>query len=358
VTSAKAYNLSSYQFQYLDTLRKHALGNFKDFTHEIGLIPAMLIYLDSIKNKDAGPNENYARELLELFTMGIFNQNGQENYTQNDISELARAFTGLRIDEATLGYYVDDKRYDFGTKTIFGRTGQFGYDDAINIIFEERTAEIAYHVCSRIYRFFVHANIDSTVVNEMATILLDNNFELAPVMRALLASEHFYEEAFIGARYKSPVELMNGFVAEAGVNLDEVGKLEMYEKAERLGQKLFSPPNVAGWPGYQSWLSTGTLPLRWNFISAMISGSSEYNTLNMVPVAKQMPNPNDPYALSRDLADFFLPQPLEQAEYDVLVEVLLDGMPDYEWNIDEQVAASRLRGFKVYLTQLPQFQLT
>ena len=358
VTSTKAYNLSSYQYQYLETLRKHALGNFKTFTYEIGLIPAMLIYLDTIKNKDSGPNENYARELLELFTMGIYDQSGQENYSQNDISELARAFTGLRIDEPTLGYYLDDKKHDWGTKTIFGRTGQFGYDEALDIIFDERSAQIAFHVCGRIYRDFVHANIDTDVVNEMATVMLENNMELAPVLRALLASDHFFDDNFIGARFKSPVELMNGFVAEAGVILDDVGNIEMYEKTDRLGQKLFSPPNVAGWPGYQSWLSTGTLPLRWNFLSAMISGSAEYNALDLVPVAKQMSNASDPYALSRDLADFFLPQPLEEEEYATLTEVLLDGMPDYEWDINDQVAKTRLRGFMIYLTQLPQFQLT
>lgn len=357
VAAAKAYNLSSYMFQYLDVLRKHALGNFKDFTHEIGITPAMLIYLDSIKNKDAGPNENYARELLELFTMGILNQNGEENYTQNDIAELARCFTGLRINESTLSYYVDDKRYDFGTKTIFGQTGQFGYDEAIDIIFEERTSAIAHHVCGEIYRFFVHAVEDPDIVGEMASILLANNFELAPVLRTLFASEHFYEEAFIGARYKSPVELLNGFVAEAGLTLDQTGEIEMHENAERLGQKLFDPPNVAGWPGYQSWLSTGTLPLRWNYVSEMINGSGDYPSANLIPLAKQMSNPNDPYALSRELADFFLPQTLSEADYADLTEVLLDGMPDYEWNIEEQVANARLRGYMTYLTQLPEFQL-
>ncbi len=357
VTAGKAYNFSSYMFQYLDVLRKHALGNFKDFTHEMGLTPAMLIYLDSIKNKDAGPNENYARELLELFTMGIFNQNGLENYSQNDIAELARAFTGLRIDEANLSYYVDDKRHDFGIKTIFGQTGQFGYDEAVDIIFDLRTSEIAYYVCSRLYRFFVHAVPDTAVVNEMTDIFLANNFEIAPVMRALLASEHFFEDHFIGARYKSPVELLNGLAVEAGLNIDEVGALEIFENCDRLGQKIFDPPNVAGWSGYQSWLSTGTLPLRWEYAGEMINGSGDYPSANLIPLANQMSDPNDPYMLSRDLADFFLPQELDEEEYTILAEVLLDGMPDYEWDIDEPVANSRLRGFMTYLTQLPQFQL-
>lgn len=357
VTAAKAYDSPSYMFQYLDLLREHCLGNFKTFTYEVGLIPAMLIYLDSIKNKDAGPNENYARELLELFTMGIFDQNGVENYSQNDISELARAFTGLRVDESTLGYYVDDKRHDFGTKTIFGQTGQFGYDEAIDIIFDQRASAIAHHISSRLYRCFVHAEPDAAIVGEMASMLLSNNFELEPVVRTLLKSEHFFEEAFIGAKYKSPMELLNGFVVEAGINLNETGEIEVYQDGDRLGQKLFDPPNVAGWPGYQSWLSTGTLPLRWTYLGQMINGSPEYNQSDLVPLAKQMPNPNDPYALSRDLADFFLPQPLEEEEYTILTEVLLDGMPDYEWNIDEQVAGGRLRGYMTYLTQLPQFQL-
>lgn len=358
VTAAKSYDSPSYMFQYLDTLRTHALGNFKTFTYEIGLKPAMLIYLDSIKNKDAGPNENYARELLELFTMGILNQHGEENYSQNDISELARCFTGLRVDDATLSYYVDDKRYDFGTKTIFGQTGQFGYDEAIDIIFEERAEAICYHVCGQLYRTFVHASVDDEIVSALADIMLANNFELEPVMRTLLSSDHFFEDSFIGACYKSPMELLNGFVVEAGLSMDETGDAEIYEDGDRLGQKLFDPPNVAGWPGYQSWLSTSSMPLRWTYVGQMINGSPEYNAANLVPLAKQMSDPNDPYALSRELADFFLPQPLDEEEYQILQEVLLDGMPDYEWDIDGQVANARLRGYMTFLTQLPQFQLT
>jgi len=162
----------------------------------------------------------------------------------------------------------------------------------------------------------------------------------------------------MGARYKSPIELLNGFVVEAGLSLESAGIVELFENTDRLGQKLFAPPNVAGWPGYQSWISTGTLPLRWEYAGEMINGSSDYPAANLVPLAKQMPAPNDPYALSRDLADYLLPQQLEEEEYTILSEILLDGMPDYEWNIDEPIANTRLRGYMTYLTQLPQFQLS
>ena len=146
VTQGSSYKQAVYMYHYLTTLRTHALGNLKDFTYDIGLTPAMLIYLDGVKNKDSGPNENWARELCELFTMGIYNELGQPNYSQSDIAELARAFTGIRIDEQTLNVYLEDKQFDNGTKSFFGQSGNFGYDEAIDIIFQARASSIAHHV--------------------------------------------------------------------------------------------------------------------------------------------------------------------------------------------------------------------
>ncbi len=358
VTEQRKYGLSVYMYQYLTLLRSQGFGNFKSLVYDMGLTPAMLIYLDSVKNKRSGPNENYARELCELFTMGITDERGRENYTQTDISEMARALTGLRIDEQALTWYLADNVYDDEVKSFFGHTGNFGYDDVVDIIFQERASSIAHHVSGKIYRFFVHAVPDPDIVSEMAAIFLANDFEIAPVMRALLASEHFFEDTFIGGRFKSPVELLNGLINETGMAVSEDGVNEMFANADRLGQKIFDPPNVAGWPEYHTWLSTGTLPLRWNHVSQMINGSDEYEALNLIPIANLMSDPNDPYVLARELTDYFLPQQLEEEEYAILTEVLLDGMPDYEWSIQEQGTKGRLRGFLTFLTQLPQYQLT
>ena len=358
VTELRKYDMSVYLYQYLTLLRSQGFGNFKSLVYDMGLLPAMLIYLDGVKNKRSGPNENYARELWALFTLGIFEEFGNENYTQADIAEMARALPGLRVDDQTLSWYLATNVYDAGEKTFFGHTGNFGYDDVVDIIFQERPSAIAHHVAGKIYRFFVHAVPDPEIVNEMASIFLANDFEIAPVMRALLASEHFFESTFIGARFKSPVELLNGFVNETGMPITGAGTDQLFSNADRLGQKIFDPPNVAGWPEYHTWLSTGTLPLRWKYLSDMINGSDEYAPLDLIPLATQMSDPDDPYVLSRELADYFLPQPLDEEEYTILTQVLLDGMPDYEWSIQEQGTQSRLRGYLTYLTQLPQFQLT
>ena len=358
VTASSSYKQAVYMYQYLTLLRTQALGNFRTFTYDVGLTAAMLHFLDGVKSKDSGPNENFARELCELFTMGIFNENGQPNYAQTDIEEMARALTGIRVDDATHEAYVEDKLFDKGVKSFFGHTGNFGYDDVIDIIFQERSPSIAYHVSGEIYKYFVHAVPDQAVVSEMASIFLANNFEIAPVMRALFSSEHFFEDSIIGARFKSPVDLLNGLIHETDMTVEGEAQRELFDDLKRLGQELFDPPNVAGWPGYHTWMSTGSLPIRWENMTKMINGGEGYTSLNLVSLAQQMSDANDPHLLTRELTEYFLPHPLSEAEYDELTQVLLDGIPEYEWDISGQGTGERLRGFLTFLVQLPEFQLT
>ena len=358
VAASSGYKQAVYMYQYLTLLRTHALGNFKTFIYDIGLSAAMLHFLDGVKNKDSGPNENYARELCELFTMGIYNEFGELNYSQTDIAEMARALTGIRVDDNTHAAYVEEKLYDKGVKTFFGHSGNYGYDDVIEIIFQERASAIAHHVSGQIYKYFVHAVPDQGVVSEMAAIFLANNFEIAPVMRALFSSEHFFNDSIIGARFKGPIELFNGLIHETDMSVQGEAVNELFDDLKRLGQELFDPPNVAGWPGYHTWMSTGSLPIRWENLVKMINGGEGYTSLNLVSLAQQMSNPNDPNQLTRDLAEYFLPQPLSEADYQELTQVLLDGIPEYEWDISEQGTGERLRGFLSYLVQLPEYQLT
>ena len=358
VTQVGGYGLGPYMAQYLTLLRTHALGNLKSLTYDIGLLPAMLLYLNGHQNHKNGPNENYARELCELFTMGIADLSGQPNYSQAEITELARALTGWRQDRQQLASYFEPNRFDDGEKTFFGRTGNFGYGDVIDIIFEERTDSIAHFCCRKLYRFFVYAEPDETIVAEMASLLISENFEVTPVLRTLLKSAHFFDDSVIGAKIKSPMEYLGGLINEIGAAIPAPdGNITLFRYGVQLSQSLFDPPNVAGWTEDHAWLSTGTMPLRWTYGSNLINGNFVFEAIDPIPLAKLMSDPNDPYALSRELAEYMLAQPLAEEDAAALVEILLDGTPDYEWSIDEMIAPNRLRGFLSYLVQLPEYQL-
>lgn len=357
VTQVPSYGLAPFTVQYLNLLRTHAFGNFKTLTYEAGLLPAMLLYLNGHQNRKNGPNENYARELCELFTMGISDEQGGPNYTQAEITELARALTGWRVNRQELRSYFDPNRFDEGEKTFFGRTGEFGYDDVIDIVFEERAASIAHHVCQKIYRFFVYDEADQEVITAMAAVFREHDFEIAPVVRALLKSAHFFGNGVIGAKIKSPMEFLVGLLNEADLDPSEDAFETLYRYGNQLSQRLFDPPNVAGWPEHHSWVSTGTMPQRWNYGNILVNGNRNFDGAELVSLANTMSDPDDPYILVRDLCDHFFTQPLQEADYEILTAVLLDGTPDYEWTIESEGAPNRLRGFLNYLVQLPEYQL-
>ena len=208
VTEYPVYHRSAWAYRYVDCLRRNSLGDFKVFVHEIGLSPAMLRYLDGFANSFGRPNENYARELLELFTTGL------NNYTERDIKEIARALTGWRI--GPIETYFDETRHDRGLKTIFGRVGPFGYDDVIDLVFLERRDEIARFISSKLYAFFVHPQVDDEVVDLMAADFTVNDFNLEVPVRTLLRSNAFFDRGVIGAQIKSPIDFYLGAVPRSG----------------------------------------------------------------------------------------------------------------------------------------------
>ncbi|RMF03893.1 MAG: DUF1800 domain-containing protein, partial [Bacteroidetes bacterium] len=206
VTRAEDYFCPSYLYAYLQLLQTHALGNFRTMVYEMGKNPAMLIYLNGVQNTRIEPNENYARELFELFTLGR-----DSGYTQQDIQEAARALTGwngFSVACAPIGYV--DFLHDNGSKTIFGQTGNWDYDQLHDILFTERAQEIATYICGKIYRHFVHPLAPEAIVAELAQTFIDNNWELLPVFRQLFRSEHFFDEEVIGVQIKSPLDMMLG----------------------------------------------------------------------------------------------------------------------------------------------------
>ena len=360
VASLNGYNGNDYYFDYLSLLRTHALGNYKTFVTELGLNTAMIQYLDMDGSHKDGPNENYARELMELFTMSPVNKNGEPNYTEADIQEIARAFTGWRRVNGVVDFYPG--RFDNGEKTVFGQAGNWGYHDILDILFEERTAEIADYICRRIYQFFVYEEADQEVVDGLALTFMQSNFEVIPVLQQLFTSEHFYEEDFMGSKIKSPTEVVLGFMNESDRKLtieNEENQLGLTRRRiQNLGQYLGAPPTVFGWPENDAWVSVQTLPGRWDTSNSQVYSNANFPDYDPIPLVRSVENHNDPYILVDELVKTFLAVPITDFTNEELAEILLDGIPYYEWSIDIAEAIPRIEGFIVFLTSLPEFQLT
>ena len=237
--------------QLLNTIRKNALGNFKDLLFEVSQSPAMLNFLNNQQNKKDHPNENFAREVMELFTMG------RGNYTEKDVREGARAFTGWSYDKE--GNFKERKnQHDEGTKNFLGKTGNFDGTDALNIILEQKAT--ATFITAKIYKFFVNENVDQNIVNTLSTSFYNSGYDIKKLMTDIFSSSWFYDQKNIGNRIKSPIELMAGMMRMLPMHIQNPENLIIYQKL--LGQMLLYPPNVAGWPNGRSWIDSSTLMLR------------------------------------------------------------------------------------------------
>ncbi|WP_336687134.1 DUF1800 domain-containing protein [Chryseobacterium bernardetii] len=237
--------------QLLNTIRKNALGNFKDLLFEVSQSPAMLNFLNNQQNKKDHPNENFAREVMELFTMG------RGNYTEKDVREGARAFTGWSYDKE--GNFKERKnQHDEGIKTFLGKTGYFNGADALNIILEQKAT--AKFITAKIYKFFVNENVDQNIVNSLSNSFYNSGYDIKKLMTDIFTSSWFYDQKNIGNRIKSPIELMAGMMRILPMQIQNPENLIVYQKL--LGQMLLYPPNVAGWPNGRSWIDSSTLMLR------------------------------------------------------------------------------------------------
>ncbi len=240
-----------YQQQLLDIIRRNALGSFADMLREVSKSAAMINFLNNNQNRKDHPNENFAREVMELFTLG------RGNYTENDIKEAARAFTGWGVNVA--GEFTFRKfQHDTGTKNVLGRSGNFDGDDVLNILLEEKTT--ARYIAKKIYRFFVNEKVDEAKVDWLGKRFYESGYQIGSLMRDIFSSDWFYDTANIGTRIKSPVELIVGIQRMLPMTL---GNTEAPLILQRLlGQMLFYPPNVAGWPGGENWIDSSSLLLR------------------------------------------------------------------------------------------------
>ncbi len=244
--------------QYLNVLRQNALGNFKDLVLGIAKSPAMILYLNNKQNRKQKPNENFARELMELFTIG------RGNYSELDVKAAAKAFTGWTTQ---LGqYHFKEQWHDYGKKTFMGQTGNFDGEEIIDILLSKK--ETARFITRKIYTYFVNDQADDTIIQKLADQFYETNYDIGQLMQSIFTSDWFYNAKHIGTRIKSPMEFLAGMIRVMGAKFEDDLPLIGVQKA--LGQTLFKPPNVAGWPGGRAWIDNATLLLRLNIPNAFL----------------------------------------------------------------------------------------
>lgn len=254
-----------YQQGLLDVIRRNALGSFRDLLREVSKSAAMLNFLNNQQNKKDHPNENFAREVMELFTLG------RGNYTEHDIKEAARAFTGWGAN--LQGEFQFRKfQHDIGTKTVLGKTGNFDGDDVLDILLNEK--QCAEFISRKIYRFFVNDELDNEKANWLADRFYKSDYNIAALMEDIFTSDWFYDPQNIGCKIKSPVELLVGIQRILPMKLQNEEALMVLQRV--LGQLLFYPPNVAGWPGGKSWIDSSSLMMRMR-IPKLINDVDEMN---------------------------------------------------------------------------------
>lgn len=362
---------SRYMYKQNVLFRLYALGNIKELVKQVSKDPAMLRYLNGNTNTKNRPNENYARELLELFTIGKgpeISQGNYTNYTEQDVQTAAKVLTGWRDnsrDNPIVGSYFDPNNHDssnktfssaFGNKVITGKTGSAGaqeLDDLIDMIFAQ--TETAKFFCRKLYRWFVYYDIDSTVeqnvIAPLADVMRTNDYEVLPVLDKLFRSAHFFDDNNIGCFIKSPMDLVAGALRQFEIPFPSLTTSAYYgpynnarASAAGMQMNLLDPPDVAGWkPYYQTpdfyeiWINTVTLPLRGQFTDSLFTGVANNRSITMdrIAYAATMTDAQDPFKLIDDLAEDLFPFPLTSNQKDYLLynAMGLHQQDEYEWRV-------------------------
>ncbi|MCP4978848.1 MAG: DUF1800 domain-containing protein [Maribacter sp.] len=375
VTEIDVYDCNSFLYYYINCLQRNSIGNFKTFVSEIGLTSAMLYYLDGVYNNGNNPNENYARELYELFTLGDGN-----GYTEMDIIETARAITGY-VERGELGCEVvtfDPTRFDAGSKTIFGQTANMGYDDVIDNLFQQRPNEIAQFISRKLYEFFVHpdskddANNAQTIIDGMASTFVASNFELAPVLSQLFKSQHFFDDEAIGVIIKSPFDMYFNFLNVSGFTYNDTNVAELINYSGLLSQRLFDPFDVAGWQRDRTWINTNFIIGRWLTIESIIedfyqADNEQFRAFALAITGNDGLTSNNPDVIARPIIDLFLPKGLlTEPDYEKAFAIFRSDVDDtyYEGGTTPSwtLAIWPQAPFQVYLllqylAREPEFQL-
>lgn len=417
------FRIPKMTYQYMNTIYRHVLGDFKQLTKEITIDPSMLLYLNGAENTKAAPNENYARELLELFTVGKGNVAGPGDYTtftEDDVREIAKALTGWTLDlRSVQGSNVEVVYYFFNhdnsvkqlshrfNNAVINPAGDQEYKNVIDTIFE--SDNVGLFIARKLYRYFVHYNItaevEANVIEPLAQVLRDNDYNIGEAVKALLSSEHFYGEEAIGCMIKNPVDFYLSFIKGMGIQndgqtsflryldlfvdgtiLDYYNAIILFNMASEAGMSIFQHPDVAGWKAYyqeptfyRTWLNTATLPVRIDHSNALINGlqttvgDTQYDFQESIPVldiVAALDLPQDPNRLILDLAERFFPYGITEGQKDYLKEILIPGLPDFEWTVEysdyvsdpadpqkKEAVENRLRALFTALLEMPEAQL-
>ena len=260
----------------LELFQRHATGNFRELLVAVAQDPAMLVFLDAGQNVKGAPNENFGREVMELFTMGV------GHYTEQDIREAARAFTGWVDDDLT--FRIDPAKHDDGEKTFLGRTGRFDGVQILEIILEQPAT--ANHIAGKLYRFLVRDDLSPAFQERLGALLRDNNYEIAPFLRTIFLSRDFYSPPSVGTHIKGPAELIVSTYRRLGLK-SLPGVPDFNAATSELGQTLLNPPTVAGWAQGRSWLTPGTLLARGNLAREVVMPDMiDFVDPNLIPDAQ------------------------------------------------------------------------
>lgn len=251
--------------QQNNTLRQHALGKFGDLLQAISKDPAMLQFLNNQQNKKGSPNENFAREVLELFTLG------RGHYTEEDIKNAARAFTGWAFNPVTGDYVFRQRVHDTGTKTFRGKTGIFSGEQILSMVLEDK--QTARFITQKIWNYLVsHEVTDDLIIGTLAESFYKSDYNIEKLLTTIFSSSWFYDDRYVGNRIKSPVELLAGILTHTGGQFENPNSLVFIQRA--LGQVLFQPPNVGGWPLGKEWIDSSSLTFRLSLPSVLLKNTT------------------------------------------------------------------------------------
>ena len=386
-------------YKHLETLRTNALGNFRTLVKAVSVDPAMLVYLNGYLNTKNAPDENYGRELQELFTQG---KGPNSLYTEADVKAAARVMTGYQVDGTTVTSYFDAAKHDtnpkqfsvFYNNTVINNTtggGAAEVDDLITMLLN--TNECAEYLSRCLYRYFVYYEIDSTIEANIITPMaaaFRAGYDIKTVLSLLLKSEHFFDPLNMGCLIKSPVDYHVGMMRQLGIvfpnSTDLATQYYMWVLLNQLsantGQQILNPPNVAGWPAYyqspefhELWINSSSLPLRQEIADIMIYVGITKNgqTLLFDPLAftASMTSPSDPVALIDEVLGLFLSMTVSSSVQSYLLAILLSGQATNSywtnaWNAYvasptnttlQTTVLNRLKPFYQYIMDLPEYQL-
>ncbi len=357
-TSYRSIEDSYHMYQQNRLLRGLALGNFGDLLRAIIRDPAMLRYLNNNQNRKQSPNENLAREIMELFSLG------EGNYTERDIKEGARALTGYTYEDDAFNY--NKNQHDENTKYILGQQGNLDGDGFVNAIL--RSAHCAPFICAKLYKFFV-ADIPTdtraldgaqrSVVKSLSTTMQQARYELRPVVRKLLLSRHFYDPSVMGNKIKSPVELIVGAVRS--LNTPVRNMVVLTNAIDTMGQSLFMPPSVKGWDGGRAWINTSTLFTRQNTLVYMLTGEMAQTNRRFVDRT-----PYDPRMLVSCMNDPRIEgSPPDETVANELLDLVVGRRPygaaeqliSAAHKVDRPASSDGIRTMLLLTTSMPEYQL-